>query len=196
MRRALLLSVSFSLLLPLGSLEAQDLHPSRKASPMGMARTHLGEAYLRVVSSRPYLRGRDNIFGPEETDALVPFGKVWRTGANEGTELTVTADVRIGDQELPAGTYTLFTTPGAESWSVHVNGKLGYSGTFMQDPDTGKYQPAYDPADDVVTYVATPTTLDEPVDQLTFSFEDAETGKRLVLRWATTEIRVPFTLAE
>ena len=108
---------------------AQDLHPSRRPSPMAMARTHVGDAYVRVVYSRPYLRGRDNIFGTAESEALVPFGQIWRTGANEATEITTTKDLKIGDQVLPAGTYSLFTTPGAESWKVHFNSRLGLSGT-------------------------------------------------------------------
>lgn len=197
--RILVLAVLAAAMLPLTGApdaEAQDLHPTRRPSPMGMARTHLGDAYLRVVYSRPYLRGRENIFGSEESEALVPFGKVWRTGANEGTEITVTGDVMIGDAKLPAGTYTLFTTPGPDAWKVHFNSKLGYSGTFMRNPESGEFENAYDPADDVVTFTAKPTTLEEAVDQMTFSFEDVEDGKHLVLQWANTEVRVPFKLAD
>ena len=71
---------------------AQDLHPSRRPSPMGMARITLDDTYVRVVYSRPYQRGRENIFGTEESEALVPYGKIWRTGANEGTEITITGE--------------------------------------------------------------------------------------------------------
>lgn len=172
--------------------EAQDLHPTRRPSPMGMARTHVGDDYLRVVYSRPYLRGRENIFGSEESGALVPFGKVWRTGANEGTEITVTGDMMVGDDTLPAGTYTIFTVPGADSWTVHFNSKLGFNGTFMRNAETGEFENAFDTANDVVTYTATPSSLEEAVDQMTFSFEAVEGGTHLVLQWANTEVRVPF----
>lgn len=175
--------------------EAQDLHPTRRPSPMGMARTFVGDAYVRVVYSRPYLRGRDNIFGTEESGALVPFGKVWRTGANEGTEITVTGDVKVGDQKLPAGTYTIFTVPGAEQWTVHFNSKLGFSGTFLRNRETGESEPGFDTANDVVTYTAKVAALADPVDQLTISFEDVEGGVHMILRWNKTEIRVPFTAA-
>ncbi|MCB1055220.1 MAG: DUF2911 domain-containing protein [Acidobacteria bacterium] len=177
------------------SAEAQDLHPSRRPSPMGMARTFLGDTYVRVVYSRPYLRGRDNIFGTEESGALVPFGKVWRTGANEGTEITVTGDVKVGDQKLPAGTYTIFTVPGADQWTVHFNSKLGFNGTALRNRETGQLEPGFDTANDVVTYTAKPTTLEEPVDQFTISFEDVEGGVHMILRWNKTEVRVPISAA-
>jgi len=174
---------------------AQDLHPSRRPSPMGMARTDLGDAYLRVVYNRPYLRGRTNIFGTEDSGALVPFGKVWRTGANEGTELTVTRDVLVAGKPLPAGTYTLFTTPGAESWGVHINSLLGFSSTFRANPETGQFENAYDAANNVVDVQVKPGTLEEEVDQFTIAFENAEEGTDLVLRWQKTEVRVPIRLA-
>ena len=178
---------------------AQDLHPSRRPSPMGMTRTTLDDGtYVRVVYSRPYQRGRDNIFGTEESEALVPFGKVWRTGANEATEITVTGDVTFGGQELGAGTYSLFTTPGAEEWSIHVSSALGLSGTARYNPETEKLEPGYMPENDVVTATAKATTLPEEdlVDQLTFSFEEADGGADLVLRWIRTEVRVRIAPAE
>lgn len=179
-------------------LAAQDLHESRRPSPMGMARTTLdGGAYVRIVYSRPYLRGRDNIFGTEESEALVPFGKIWRTGANEATEITVTDDVLFGDKKLPAGTYSLFTTPGEKEWTIHVNSALGLSGTFAPNPETGQFEMAYKSENDVVTAtaaVASPKTEDgedKEVDQLTISFEDVEEGVHLVIQWADAEVRVP-----
>ena len=115
--------------------EAQDLHPSRRPSPTGIASTFIGDTYVKVVYSRPYKRGRDNIFGTEDSGALVPYGKTWRTGANEATEITLTEDVRIGDQKLAAGTYSIFTVPGPESWSVQFNSALGLSGTGRFDTE-------------------------------------------------------------
>jgi len=82
---------------------AQDLHSSRRPSPMGMARTHVGDAYVSVVYSRPYKRDRDNVFGTKEAESIVPFGEVWRTGANEATEITVTEDVKVAGKTLKAG---------------------------------------------------------------------------------------------
>jgi hypothetical protein len=171
---------------------AQDLHPSRRPSPMGLARTHVGDAYVSVVYSRPYLRDRDNIFGTKESEALVPFGEVWRTGANEATQITVTEDVTVGGQPLPAGTYSLFTTPGAESWQIHFNSRLGLSGTGTFE--NGQFTPVDLPATNVLTVQASVTALAEAdeVDQFTISFDDTEAGADMVLRWHRTEVRVPM----
>lgn len=173
---------------------AQDLHPSRRPSPMGLARINLGDAYISVTYSRPYKRGRDNIFGTKESGALVPFGELWRTGANEATEISLTKDAKIGGQKLPAGTYSLFSTPGAEEWKIHFNSALGLNGTFRRNPESGEFEPAYSADNDVVTATAKPTKLEEEVDQFTISFDKTEAGADLVLRWITTEVRVPFQL--
>ena len=129
--------VAAALALPI-AITAQDLHPSRRPSPMGMARITLGDAYVRVVYSRPYKRERNNIFGTKESGAVVPYGERWRTGANEATEITVTRDVMIGGQKLAAGTYSVSTTPGPDTWKVHFNSKLGLDGlgTFANNTFT------------------------------------------------------------
>lgn len=175
---------------------AQDLHPSRRPSPMGMARTHVGDAYVRVVYSRPYLRGRDNIFGTQESGALVPFGQLWRTGANEATEITVTEDMTIAGKPLPAGTYSVFTTPGAEKWQIHFNSRLGLSGTGIFEND--EFTEVNLDETNALTVEAPVKALgeDDEVDQLTFSFDDTEAGADLVLRWHRTEVRVPVAAGD
>lgn len=172
---------------------AQDLHPSRRPSPLGLARTTLDDGtYVRINYGRPYKRGRDVIFGQEEDGALVPFGRLWRTGANEATEITTIGDIQIGDHRLPAGTYSLFTTPGPEEWTIHFNTAVGLSGTFRFDPEARSFEPAYSPDNDIVVVTAEPTQLEEEVDQFTISFERSEAGADLVMRWITTEVRVPI----
>ncbi len=176
-----------------GLAVAQDLHPSRRPSPMAMARTTLDDGtYVRVVYSRPYKRGRDNIFGTKESEALVPFGELWRTGANEATEITVTGDVTVGGKRLPAGTYSLFTTPGPEQWSFHFNTALGLNATFGRNPETGEFEDAYKTENDVVTLTVNAGATEEEVDQFTISFEEVEGGAHMVLQWIMTEVRLPF----
>jgi hypothetical protein len=173
----------------------QDLHPSRRPSPMGMARITVDDTYMRVVYSRPYKRDRDNIFGTAESEALVPFGEVWRTGANEATEITLTGDVMVAGKPLAAGTYSLLTVPGPESWTVHFNSALGLNGAFRRNPETGDFERVELGPTDVAVVTATVGTLEEEVDQFTIAFDEADGGADMCLRWITTEVCVPIRLA-
>lgn len=214
-----------ALILPL-EVFAQDLHPTRRPSPMGMARINVDDTYVSVVYSRPYKRGRDNIFGTEESGALVPYGQIWRTGANEATQFTTTSNLIFpGDQVLPEGTYSLFTTPGPKEWTIHFNSRLGLNGTFYRNPSTGQFEPGVDPELNVVNVTvpvsqihetkdsaahghhgeegehAMPAHGDgeaEEVEQLTISLEEAadEHDVHMFLRWINTEIKVPFKVAD
>ncbi len=187
------LALSLVLAMAMGGLAlAQDLHPSRMPSPMGMSRTHVGDAYVSITYSRPYKRGRDNIFGTSESEALVPFGEVWRTGANAATQLTTTGDLMFAGGKLPAGTYSVFSTPGPESWLIHVNSRLGLNGTFARNPETGSFENAYSADNNVLEIEVSPGATEEEVDQFTISFEDQEDGStHMVWQWITTEVRVP-----
>lgn len=177
---------------------AQDLHPSRRKSPLGMSRTMVGDAYVKITYGQPYKRDRDNIFGTKESGAVVPYGEIWRTGANEATEITVTKDVTIAGKKLAAGTYSLFTTPGADLWKFHFNSLLGLDGTGTYDPVAEKFTPADLPPHDVLVVEAKPTLLAaaSEVDQLTIAFEKTATGADLVLRWIRTEVRLPLAVAK
>lgn len=171
---------------------AQDLHPSRRPSPVGIAKTHLGETYVKVTYGRPYVRGR-SIFGPpgDTITYLVPFGEVWRTGANEATELTTTGALRVGNGRLEEGTYAIFTVPGARTWQIRFSPQLGLDGTNRFDEATGEFTPGYDPELDVLTLDVRAGATDEVVDQFTIEFERTSAGADLVMRWERTEVRVP-----
>ena len=178
-------------------LAAQDLHPSRRPSPLGMSRVTLGDTYVKVTYGQPYKRDRENIFGTKESGALVPFGEVWRTGANEASEITVTKDVTIGGKKLAAGTYSLFTTPNAESWKIHFNSKLGLSGTGIFED--GKFTPVDLGPTEVLVVDAKVSAIPadkEEVDQFTISFEKNAGGADMVFRWIRTEVRVPVAAAK
>ena len=177
---------------------AQDLHPSRRLSPIGIARTHIGDTYVKVTYGRPYIRGRE-IFGAnnDSTTFLVPYGQIWRTGASESTELTVTGPVVLAGNLLEAGTYSVYTEPGPEEWVIHISPQLGLDGTGIFNAETGEFTPnVYQPANDVMYFRSPVKKLpeDEPVDQFTISLEDSEEGSDLVLRWEWTEVRVPIRL--
>ena len=177
---------------------AQDLHSSRRPSPMGLARATLADdgTYVSVVYSRPYERGRDNIFGSEESGALVPYGKRWRTGANEATEITITGDLTAGGEPLLAGTYSLTTVPGPESWTLHFNSALGLSGTASRNPESGRFEQVDLGPTDVLVLTAPVAALEEKVDQFTIALEAAGGGADMCLRWITTEVCVPLRVVE
>ncbi|MBS1979270.1 MAG: DUF2911 domain-containing protein [Bacteroidetes bacterium] len=99
-----------------------------RPSPVAIASARYKDSYVKIVYGQPQKRGR-LIFG-----GLVPFGQVWRTGANEATELTATRDIRINGFDLKAGTYTLFTIPGPDQWTIIVNSELGQWGSYNHNP--------------------------------------------------------------
>lgn len=177
-------------------LRAQDLHPSRRPSPVAIAKIFVGDAYVKVTYSGPYRRGRA-IFGAagDTVTYLVPWGEVWRTGANEATELTTTGALMVGGQRLPAGTYSIFTVPGRTNWNVRFNSALGLDGTNRQSEETGEFEPAYDDANDVLRLDIPTRALTEDVDQFTIVLERTSSGADLVMRWERTEVRIPVVAA-
>lgn len=101
---------------------AQD--KSKRPSPPATATGTINGINVTVEYSRPSVKGRKIMGG------LVPYGEVWRTGANEATTISFDKDVKIEGQTLPAGKYTLFTIPGEQEWSIIFNKKLGQWGAY------------------------------------------------------------------
>ncbi|MBI3481843.1 MAG: DUF2911 domain-containing protein [Bacteroidetes bacterium] len=95
-----------------------------RSSPLAIASIRYKDAYLKIVYSQPQKRGRE-IFG-----GLIPFGDVWRLGANEATEITLTQDLLVNNTQLKAGTYSLFSIPGKEKWTIIFNRDLGQWGAY------------------------------------------------------------------
>jgi hypothetical protein len=114
--------LSILLTLPLAAL-AQDPEQQR-SSPLAIASMRYKDAYVKITYSRPQKLGRE-IFGK-----LVPYGQVWRTGANEATEITVTKNVQINGSLLKAGTYTIFSIPDKEKWTIIINTEVGLWGSY------------------------------------------------------------------
>ena len=95
-----------------------------RPSPLAVATGRYKETYIKITYSQPQKKGRE-IFGH-----LVPFDKVWRTGANEATELTCTKDILINSILLKAGTYSLFTIPNPIKWTIIINSDVGLWGSY------------------------------------------------------------------
>jgi Protein of unknown function (DUF2911) len=119
------------------SAEAQIQTPS--ASPAGSVTTVVGLTDVKINYFRPRMKGR-KIFG--EGDAfLVPYGKIWRTGANNGTRVSFSDDVKIEGVDVPKGEYVIFTWPGATEWTVSINKDLvnGVNG-YKEENDAAKFK--------------------------------------------------------
>lgn len=94
-----------------------------RLSPLDSVRATIQGAEIDIQYGRPSMRGR-KIFGK-----LVPYDQVWRTGANEATHLRTSADLRVGDTQVPAGHYTLYTIPRKDEWTLVINRQTGQWGT-------------------------------------------------------------------
>lgn len=149
--------------------------PRPRTSPVAIAQYKSGDAYVRVVYGQPLKRGRE-IFG-----VLQPFGELWRTGANEATEITFTKDVRLGGKPLRAGTYTLFTIPNQNQWTIILNSELGQWGAF-----------SYNAAKNILTTDVPSTTIKELYEAFTIKFDETKTGAELHLLWDKTKVTVPL----
>jgi hypothetical protein len=151
---------------------------TKKASPEETVAFFLNDLTVEVTYSRPCKKGR-TIFG-----ALVPYGKVWRTGANEATTFTVNKDVTFGEAPLKAGTYTLWTIPNEDEWLVILNGKMygwgvNFDGVAQRDPMA-----------DVAKAKAPVRRTDAITEQFTISVEGSPS--ELVLRWDDVQVQVPL----
>ncbi len=130
--------------------------------------------YVHIVYGKPYRRGRV-IFG-----GLVGMDQVWSAGAHRATEMFSTVPLTIGGEELPAGGYSLFLTPGESHWTFHVNNVLG-----MHLADE------YDAAHDVMQLKVEPHKLDTIVDDLTWAFDEA--GEAILFSWGGTGVKIPMS---
>ncbi len=155
---------------------------TKKHSPEKTATYSQNGMDLSVHYSSPSKKGRV-IFGE-----LVPYGVVWRTGANEPTTFTTGGDMTILDKKLPAGTYSLWTRPEASEWQVMFNKEVPDWGVTVL---SGGKETTRDPEQDVVQVTVPATTTAQPVEQFTISFE--EDGQlKLCLSWDQTKVSVPL----
>ncbi len=148
------------------------------ASPGAKLTQQVGLAEVTVEYSRPGVKGRP-IFG-----GLVRHGQVWRTGANASTKIAFDRDVRFGGEDVPAGTYALYTIPDQRSWTVILSTNTGLWGAG-----------GYDEADDLLRVRAPITRLAPHVESFTIDFQGFHTnGADLVLQWADTQVSVPIVV--
>lgn len=128
-----------------------------------------------VTYGRPYKNGR-NVFGE-----LEKYGKVWRVGADEATTITFKKDVKIGDKEVKAGTYTLFAIPNENEWTIIINSALGQWGAFSYVKTKDK---------DVAHINVPVKKLDNIIEQLTIRFAE---NNAMIIEWDKTQVIVPLS---
>jgi hypothetical protein len=150
--------------------------PKPPLSPPAKAEANVGSAAISIDYAAPSMRGRA-IMGE-----LVPFGKVWRTGANAATTFRTSADLMIGDLHVPAGTYTLYTIPSETEWTLIVSRQ------------TGQWGSRYDESQDLGRVTMSVSRLDSPVEVFAISIRPVGPVGTLALTWENMEATVPLTV--
>lgn len=148
-----------------------------RPSPAASASCDLGGGKsIKTDYSSPRMRGR-KIFGD-----LVPYGKVWRTGANEATTFVTSSDLVVGGKAVPAGSYTLFTVPTADKWTLIISKKTGEWGIPY------KYE-----SDELARIDMKVSKTSSPVENFTINYEKSGMGCTLRLEWETTRASVDIS---
>lgn len=163
------------------SLMVQAQTPALKTpapSPTQTLKQNFALGDITVEYSRPSVKGR-KVYGD-----LVPFGKVWRTGANASTKITFTDDVKVEGKDVKAGTYALYTIPNKDSWEIILYSDLTLGGNVSN----------YKVENEVLHVTVKPTALSEKVETFTISIADVtSTSATLELIWDKTRVPVKIT---
>jgi hypothetical protein len=171
--RALFGALLTSTLLATTALAQAPLELPRP-SPLARVMQQVGLTEVTVEYSSPAVAGR-KVYGE-----LVPFGELWRAGANAATKVTFSRDVKVGGQDVPAGTYALFAIPNAAEWTIILNKNANQGGT--RD---------YDQKLDQVRITAKPQTIPAR-ERMTFIFANTtDNGTSIDLEWDTTRVSIP-----
>lgn len=156
------------------SIVAAFAWQQQRASPHETVEATVGGKKVTITYGRPYLKGRKAVGG-----SLVPYGQVWRTGADEATVLTTEADLMIGNLSVPKGSYSLFTLPTESGWKLIVN---------KTDKQWGAFK--YDQAQDLGRVDMKVGKTSAPVEQFTISLAKAGSGGVLKMEWENTSASV------
>jgi len=158
-------------------LAAVSFAQGNKPSPAASATCDLGGGKtIKTDYSSPRARGR-KIFG-----GLVPYGEVWRTGANEATTFVTSSDVMVGGKAVPAGSYTIFTVPTADKWTLIINKKTGEWGIPY------KYE-----SDELARVDMKVSKTSAPVENFTIAYDKSGNGCTLRMEWENTKATVDIT---
>jgi opacity protein-like surface antigen len=181
MKKFALLAASLFAVATLASAQmAQD--KSKRPSPPASAECKFSDGTtIKVDYSSPRAKGR-KIFGEASDKALVPYGEIWRAGANEATKFVTDANVTVGGKSVPAGSYTIFTIPKADKWTLIINKKTAVWGIPY------KYE-----ADESGRVDMQVSKTQAPVENFTIAFDSAGSKCTMILEWENTRASVEIT---
>jgi hypothetical protein len=155
----------------------RQLYGSRYTSPPENVAADIAGDHIRIDYYAPSGHGRKIMGG------LVPYGVVWCTGANYATKITTEADLKIGDLNLPKGSYSIWTLPGANEWMLIIN------------KETGQFHLNYDSSQDFGRTKMNLKTLSDPVETFRIELRPGSGNQgTLALIWEKTEASIPFTV--
>ena len=167
--------LTFSLLAIAACLLALPSYAQQRTSPKAEVSGNVGGAKVDIVYCRPSADKR-KIMGE-----LVPYGKIWRTGANEATEITTKKDILVNNILLKAGTYSLFTIPEKDKWTIVINTDVGMWGAYN-----------YNPKKDLWRFEVPSQTTDKIYEAFTISFDHRNEVADLLIMWDNVKVSIPF----
>jgi len=174
--------ISILALLPVHS---QITHP--KASPFSVVEQDIGLTKIRVEYSRPAVRGR-HVFGnrSDGQPSLVPYGRIWRVGANESTKITVNTDIEVLGHSVPKGTYALYAFPEENEWEIAFHTNTEHWGDGRKD---------YKPDEDLFRVQVKPESIPYHQENFLITFDSiTHNAASLNLIWASTQVSIPITV--
>lgn len=180
-RSGILTLLGVSLLATLSHAQERG-NDSPRSSPNASVSQTVGTTQISITYGRPGIKGRTYFAQDSE---LAPLGSWWRTGANESSVITFSENVMVGGTEVEAGTYSLYTIPGEDEWTIIINNKLSWGTQYDPAEDYARVQT------DVVNHDA------QMMERFAIYFDTlSDTKAHMNLHWGTTRVAVPITTAD
>jgi hypothetical protein len=183
MKKFVLIAVAVFAVATLASAQMGDSKDkSKRPSPPASAQCKFSDGKtVKIDYSSPRVKGR-KIFGTADDKALVPYGQIWRTGANESTTFVTDANLKVGGKDVPAGSYTIFTVPKADEWWLVISKKTGEWGTDYPGEK-----------EDLVRVPMKASKNGPPVENFLIAFDQGGSKCKLRMEWETTVASVEIT---
>jgi hypothetical protein len=187
MQRKVLLAIGVILALFIG-YSAYVFTTTKRFSPRDVTKYSKGDISLSIEYGRPYKKGR-LIFGHPGSEAIEFYGEPWRTGANEATEIKTNKKIVFPEGELPAGTYSVYSIPGENEWTIAFNSKLNYWGADVIGSP-------FDAQLDVLRVTVPRLKSDSIIEQFTIDFQESEEQIQMMMLWDDIKISLPMEIVE